>query len=296
MGALIQLQRQDLLTGVVEVVYSGTEQALLFFNLGAPFALYYLADGAWRKIPSTHWTDIFSFSNGEAGVLPLGGDSLRILMMALEAGSSPSEELLLRPEGLTTYIEQVKARETATLLRLRDEQFYGLIVLPGKRIPVQDVAVFSPEGILTDSKGMTRLTAAKDELIHVSQVEFDGLPSSMQEYALRVVFLALTQPMLKRFDELAGDTLTESLDQEINSYAFHQGWKIQFFGDQVSHRQFFQELSEAFLVYRSLFRVMRHYIHRVVGASLAANIVNEGVGRLPYAYREIFERQNFIVV
>jgi hypothetical protein len=142
---------------------------------------------------------------------------------------------------------------------------------------------------------LNRLVAAEDRLVRVSQVEFTDLPQFLQEYALRVAFLALTQPALKRFEELAGDVLTDSLGAEVNNYAFHQGWNIHFFGDRVSHRQFFQEMNEATLVYRSLYRIIRHYIHRVVGASLALNIVNEGVGRLPDAYRDIFDRQNFIV-
>jgi hypothetical protein len=48
------------------------------------------------------------------------------------------------------------------------------------------------------------------------------------------------------------------------------------------------------MVYRSLFRVIRHYIHRVVGESLAASIVTEGLGQLPVAYRDIFNQRDFL--
>ena len=295
LSALIQLQRQELLTGLVEVTYPGDEQALLFFNLGVPFCLYYLSDGIWRKIPSTHWTDIFSLSDGEALILPLGGDGLRVLLLALDSGADHREELTLRPAALASHIAQLKAGKSVTLLRVRDEAFHGVVIFPGRGLPVQDVILFSPRAVLTESPGLARLTGAGDRLLRITQREFEDVPIFMQEYAFRVAFLSITQSALKRFEELAGDILTESLGQEVNKYAYHQGWKIQFFGDHVSHRQYFAELSEAMLVYRSLYRLIRHYFQRVVGAGLASNIVSEGIGGLPEAYREIFERQNFIV-
>ena len=86
----------------------------------------------------------------------------------------------------------------------------------------------------------------------------------------------------------------EALGQEVNRFAFHQGWKIQFFGSHVQHRQFFQNVPEATAVYRSLFRAVRSYAHRVVGASLADGMLNEGVARLPSAFRSMLDRQNFI--
>jgi hypothetical protein len=294
LSALIQIQRQDLLTGLVDIAYPGDAQALLFFNLGTPFAMYFQEEGNWRKVPSTQWSDIFAQPRGEANVIPLGGDGLRTYIMALESVSGQIEEILVRSGGFAAHLEQVKARDSASLLRVREEAFHGLVVVPGQHVDIQDVLTFSPAGIQTEMKALTRLIGDQDRLIHVTQVEFPQFPQFMQEYALRIVFLALTEPALKRFEQLAGDVLVDSLGQEVNNYAFHQGWKIQIFGDRVMHRQFFQETGEATVVYRSLFRVIRHYIHRVVGASLAASIVTEGVGRLPVAYRDIFERQNFI--
>ena len=294
-NALIHLQRQELLTGLVEASYPEDEQALLFFNLGIPFALYYLADGIWRKIPTAHWNDIFSLSEGEASALPLGGDSLRLLLVALESGSVPVEELTLRPAGLPALIAEEKADKTATLLRVWDDAFQALFILPGRNVPVQDALVFSREGVLTESKALAYFSASQDRLIRASQIKIPDTPKIMDEYALRVAFLAITQSMLARFDELAGDTLTAMLGREVNSYADHQGWNIQFFGDRVSHRQFFQELAEATIVYRSLYRIIKNYVQRVVGGTLATNILNDGVRLLPENYREIFERQNFIV-
>jgi hypothetical protein len=295
LSALVHLQRQELLTGLVAIAYPGEEQALLLFNLGAPFGLYYLADGVWRKIPSAHWNDIFSLSDGDAVVLPLSGNSLRILLLALESGAKSREEVSLRPAALVAYIEALKRQDAVSILRVRDDDFQGVIVFPGRKLPVQDMVLFSPSGVLVDASGLARLTTVGDRLIRVSKTEFDELPPFLQEYAFRVVFLSLSQSALKRFDEMAGDSLTESLGLEINQYASHQGWQIQFFGKFVSHRQFFSELGEATLVYRSLYKLIRHYLQRVVGAPLASSIVGEGVGHLPISYREVFERQNFIV-
>jgi len=295
LSALIQLQRQELLTGLMAIAYPGEEQALLLFNLGAPFSLYYLADGIWRKIPSTHWNDIFSLSDGEAVILPLSGNSLRLLLLALESSTQPREELSLRPAALVTYIETLKRQDGVSLLRVRDDDFQGIAVFPGLKLPVQDVVLFSENGTQVDAAGLARLTSTGDRLIRVSKTDFDELPAMLQEYALRVVFLSLVQAALKRFDEMAGDTLTDSLGLELNQYASHQGWQIQFFGKHISHRQFFMELGEATTVYRSLYKLMRHFLQRVVGAPLASSVTSEGVGHLPSSYREIFERQNFIV-
>ena len=294
LSALIQLQRQDLLTGVVEIVYPGDVQALLFFNLGAPFTMYFYEEGNWRRVPSTQWNDIFAQANGQASIIPLGGDCVRTCIMALEAGQGQPEELLLRPAGFEEHLGRVKVGDSASLLRVRDEAFHSLMVIPGRGVNIQDVLIFTPSGIQTDAKTLMRLLGGEDRLIRISQIEFSQFPHFMEEYALRVAFLSLAEPALKRFEQLAGDTLVEALGREVNNYAYHQGWKIQFFGDRVVHRQYFQEAGEATVVYRSLFRLIRHYIHQVVGASLTSSILNEGLNGLPDAYRDILNQRNFL--
>lgn len=294
LSALIQLQRQDLLTGMVDVAYDDGSQALLFFNVGTPFVLFYRGEGAWRKVPSSQWNDIFAQPDGKAAIVPLSGDALRMCLLALEAGTGETEEILLRPAGFRTYLAEVQSRDAASLLWVREEALQGFILVPGRKVRVQDALVFSPSGMQVDAEAISRLTGLEDRLLRISNFEFVDIPSFLREYALRVVFLSLAEPALKRFEQLAGDTLMESMGQEVNRYAFHQGWKIQVFGDQVQHRQFFQDVTEATTVYRSLFRMMRQYAHRVVGASLAAGLVGEGVNLLPPVYRDIFERQNFL--
>lgn len=294
LSALIQLQRQDLLTGLVDVAYEDGSQALLFFNVGSPFVMFFQSDGNWRKVPSAQWTDIFARPGGGAAIVPLGGDALRLSILALEAGASQTEAILLRPTRLKAHMDEVQARDAASLLWVRDETVQGLILVPGRKVPIKDALVFSPSGLQTDGDALATLGGLEVQLLHISQYEFLEFPPFMREYALRVVFLALVEPALKRFEQLAGDTLVESLGQEVNRFAFHQGWKIQFFGEHVQHRQYFQDVGEATTVYRSLFRMMKQYAHRVVGASLATSVVNEGIGQLPAAFRDVFERQNFI--
>lgn len=296
LSALIQLQRQDLLTGLVELTYSEGVQALLFFNLGTPFALYSYQGEHWRKVPNTQWNDVFAQPHGKASVIPLGGDGVRVCLLALESAQGRSEEILLRPGGFLELMKQVKARETVSLLRVRDEALHGLVVVPGRGLGLEDVLVFSPAGIQSDLKSLVRLLGDDDRLIRVSHVEFLPQSELMQEYALKVVFLGMVIPALTRFEQLAGDTLLESLGREVNNYAFHQGWKIQIYGNRVTHRQFFPEPGEALLVYRGLLRVMRHYIHQVVGASLAVNIIKEGVAQLSGTYLDAFQRGNFLSV
>lgn len=295
LSALIQLQRQDLLTGMVDVAYDDGSQTLLFFNVGTPFVMFYRGEGAWRKVPSSQRPDIFAQPNGKAAIVPLGGDALRMCILALEAGTADSEEILLRPGGFKKHVDEIQARDAASLLWVREEAMQGFILVPGRKVTVQDALVFSPSSILTDGEAIARLTGLEDRLLRISLFEFPDIPSFLREYALRVVFLILAEPALKRFEQLAGDTLVESMGQEVNRYAFHQGWKIQFFGEHVQHRQYFQDVTEATTVYRSLFRMMKQYAHRVVGASLATGLVGEGIGLLPPVYRDIFERQNFLV-
>lgn len=294
LSALIQLQRQDLLTGLVDVAYGDGSQALLFFNVGSPFVMFFQTEGNWRKVPSSQWSDMFARPDGAAAVVPLGGDALRISLLAMEAGSAQTEAILIRPSGLRAHMAEVKTRDAASLLWVKNEAFQALILIPGRNIPIQDALVFSPSGMATDADAIAQLGKLDDQLLHVSQFEFLEFPSYMREYALRIAFLTLAEPSLKRFEQLAGDTLVESLGQEVNRYAFHQGWKIQFFGNQIQHRQFFRDTTEAATVYRSLFRAIRNYASGVVGAPLAASVVNEGLPLLPAAFRDVFESQNFV--
>lgn len=294
LSALIQLQRQDLLTGLVDVAYEDGSQALMFFNVGSPFVMFFQAEGNWRKVPSSQWTDMFARPDGSAAIVPLGGDALRISLLAMEAGTSATEAILIRPSGLRTHMAELKTREAASLLWVKNEAFQALTLIPGRNIPIQETLVFSPSGMATDADAITQLGKLDDQLLHVSQFEFLEFPSFMREYALRIVFLTLAVPSLKRFEQLAGDTLVESLGQEVNRYAFHQGWKIQFYGNHVQHQQFFRDELEAATVYRSLFRTIRTYANGVVGAPLAASVVNEGLALLPAAFRDVFESQNFV--
>ncbi|MBV6395723.1 MAG: hypothetical protein HFACDABA_01304 [Anaerolineales bacterium] len=296
LSALIQLQRQDLLTGLVDVMYGPAEQALLFFNVGAPFALFELREKRWRRVPPSQWSVSFARPDGEAAIVPLDGDALRLALLALETEPSQTETILLRPAGLKAHIGGLRPRDAASLLWVRHETLQAMIFVPGRGLSARDAVVFSPSGASSDEDAFSQLTGMSDQLIRISQIEYAGMPDFLNEYALRVAFLVLAESSLKRFEELAGDTLVESLGQEINRYAFHQGWKIQFFGGRVQHRQFFPSAPEAAAVYRGLFRSMREYAHRVVGGALAASMVREGLQSLPAAYREAFERQDFITV
>ena len=282
------------MTGLLDVVSEG-EQALLFFNVGSPFVLFHRGETKWRKVPSTQWNDVFARPNGQAAIIPLGGDALRMCLLALEAGAGESEEVLLRPAGFKLYLENVQTRDAATLIWVREEALQGFILVPGRKLPLRDALVFSPAGQKSDADALSMLFKLDDRLLRISQFEFSEFPPFLQEYALRVVFLLLAEPALKRFEQLAGDTLMEALSQEVNRFAFHQGWKIQFFGERVQHRQYFQDVSEAAAVYRSFFRVLKQYAIRVVGAALAGSMAAEGVDSLPATYREILESRNFLV-
>lgn len=294
LSALIQLQRQDLLTGLVDVAYEDGSQALLFFNVGTPFVMFFKTEENWRKVPPSQWSDMFARPNGAAAIVPLGGDALRISLLAMEAGSDETEAILIRPAGLRAHMTELKTRDAASLLWVKHEALQAMIIVPGRNVPIQDAVTFSPSGVSTDGEAVANLTGLGDQLLHILQFEYPGFPDFLGEYALRVVFLTLAESSLKRFEELAGDALVDSLGQEVNRYAFHQGWKIQFFGERVQHRQFFQSGTEASAVYRGLFRTMREYAHRVVGGALATGMLSEGLGALPAAYRDVFERQNFI--
>jgi len=294
LGAVIQLQRQDLLTGLVDVVYPGGEQALLLFNLGVPIHLFYSDATGTRKILHTQWGDIFGHPNGSAAVLPLGGDSLRLCLMALEADHTQVEELQLRPGGLAKHFELVKAEETVSLFRVRDEAFSGLVAVPGSNVPAQDALVFTAQGVLCDSKAISYLASMEDRLLRITKYEPSFSSGPVQEYALRMAFLALTAPFLGRFEQLAGSALVNSLGREVNNYAYHQGWKIQFFGKQIQHRQFFPEAAESATVYRSIYRLIQGYTQRVVGRALASSLLSESVKYLPAKYRAVFESQNFL--
>ena len=294
LSALIQLRRQDLLTGLIDVSYPNDEQVLLFFNVGTPFLMYFHTEGAWRKVPATQWTDIFSRANGLAATLPLGGDALRTCLLALESERDLTGESALRPQEFKSRLEQARSGERVSLFKVRDEALLGLVIVAGNKLPIQDAIVFSSDGLMNDARALTRLTASSDRTYQVSHFEFADMPVFMQEYALRVAFVALTQPALQRFEELAGDTLADSLGKEVSNYALHQGWRIQFFRDRVAHRQYFTGPTEAVVAYRSLYRVIQHYIHRVVGAALTTSILREGVSKLPGLYRAVYDQQNFI--
>jgi hypothetical protein len=193
-------------------------------------------------------------------------------------------------------LAQVKARDAASLIVVRDEAFNGMLVVPGRKVESQDVLIFSSSGIHTDVKALHRMVGTEDRLMRVTQTEFPQFPAFMQEYALRVAFLALAEPAMRRFEQLAGDALTDRLGQEVNTYAYHQGWKIQFFGTRVVHKQYFLEAGEAAVVYRGLFRIVRQYAQRVVGAALAANVLTEGLKDLPPIYRNAFNQHDFLSV
>jgi hypothetical protein len=294
LSALIQLQRQDLLTGLIDVAYAGGSQTLLFFNVGTPFAMFFRNEESWRKVPSSQWTEHYARPAGEAAIVPLSGDTLRLSLLALEAGTVQTEAIQLRPSRLIDHLEELRARNAVDLLWVKNGALQGLLLTPGWDVPLRDACIFTARGVQTAADAIARLSEMDDQLLQISQFEYPQLPGFLNEYALRVAFLSLIGPSFRRFEQLAGNTLTEALGQEINRYALHQGWKIQVYGDQVQHRQFFEGVSEATTVYRGLFRAIRNYTQRVVGATLSASVVSEGIKSLPAAYREIFERQNFL--
>lgn len=295
LSALIQLKRQDLFTGLMEVMYPNDSRAILLFNVGSPFALFLMDDTIAYKIHPDEWGDVFARQKGSASLLPLSGDGLRACLLVLEGGAETEEEVTLRPDRMEAYLAEVTADTAISLLTAHAQAFWGVMILPGSSMAVQDSLTFTDKGVFSDPRGLFNFAPSGDQLIRLTRRTFREVPQSLNEYALRVIFLSLAQAALERFEQLAGDRLVDSLGFEINNFAYHQGWKIQFFGKRLLHQQFFPSVEEAAQVYRSMFRQMGAYMQLVTGASLMSGILTDGVASLPVSYRALYENQNIIV-
>ena len=295
LSALIQLKRQDLFTGLMEVMYPNESRAILLFNLGSPFALFLMDEAIAYKIHPDEWGDVFARQNGSASLLTLSGDGLRACLLVLEGGAETEEEVTLRPDRMDAYLAEVTSDSAISLLTAQARSFWGVMILPGNNLPVQDALTFTDKGVFSDPRGLFNFAPSGDQLIRMTRRTFRDMPVSLHEYALRVTFLSLAQAALERFEQLAGDRLVDSLGFEINNFTYHQGWKIQFFGKRLLHQEFFPSVEEAAQVYRSLFRQMGSYMQRVTGATLVAGILTEGLGALPASYRALYENQNMIL-
>ena len=269
---------QGQLTGIVEIAYP--PQIRLFFLLvqGELKNSYLVTPELIRKIQYDEWTGFLGKAEAQARVLTLPLEAIRAAKLLIEcpapAGSFPlpTRELVRRIDGWSTS-------NGCMAIRIVWPAAEGVMVFPGKDGLVQPALFITHGQIVTETDAIIAITHWKEATCTISQLVDDDRVEAWKEYRLRLAFTRMTELLLTRYKELAGQSLVSSLNQDIDDETLRRGWRISCVGNGMIDHHIFASPQEAADAYRELSRLLLAHLDAVLGSrithSLAAEIFDE---------------------
>jgi hypothetical protein len=284
---LIQTQRSELFTGLMQFCQPSNENLVLAFVGGVESKLYRYRQNTTEMIPRSDWPKTLFSSDASVGLLPLSLEAMRVVQVAHEAPVVRLEQMNLDPLELLDFAERWALDPEPSVVQVHTEQadhfylcadrsnrvFEGIVLVAGK---VQ-FSMSDPSFAQKLSQGphqVTRYISLRDHEV-------------WRGYELRMAFVPLMRMLMQRFSELAGRSLTERLGEQLSAWARGGGWNMTFSSNGVINRQYFDSLDEAANAYLDLLRRFQLETESAIGSRMVENISREVLFRLDASLREL---------
>lgn len=291
--ALIQMHRQDRLTGLLQMSYPSQGPLVMALLHGEPHALYRYEDGHWGVVPRQYWKSELNHPNATVHRLLLSVEALRVCKTFFEAWWIRTETLTLPSKELPYRLSSWALMPQPNLIHLSMDGSESLFVLLGNGTSILEGLELADGSAQFIVESAANLQVLADTIYQVARYESDGEQDVWREYGLRLALVALIRVMMVRFGELAGSTLAERLCAQLTSWCQNRGWDITVNSNGVVHRQFFDGLDEAIRAYASMLMCFRQEAGLAIGPRLAIGLSREALEKMIAHYRDTLERYVF---
>ena len=293
---MLKLFQQDLKTGLLEISYSPEDKILLLINTGK-ISCAYLADGdQTTRYPLSDLPELFQGRNqGVIRVCELSPAFLGALRTILEQNRT-STTLSSSTAALSGLIRKWQTMPEPSLIHIRWPNAEGFAFIPGNHFSARQYA-FVAEGSPSDSAAAVSMFSrwSESECV-ISHYTGNADLEIWKENNLQLGFALLLEHSLRRYDELAGHSLSVKLEDSLNRLCQAHSWNISIANTSVDDVQIFETISDAALAYRAIFDLASRHISQVIGSGLFNETVEMGLAGLSGQLRQAVETNDLVAI
>lgn len=247
--------------------------------------------GQARRLASS---DPFKFLHAEQNlfkirVLALTPHTVRMVKILLEQRKNTESGLAIANGSIKTAIEQAGQQPEPRLAHLSWPGAQGLALLPGNGQPPRHTLFVASNQILHSAGSMAALYRWKEEDCRLKIYDSRELSPAWEEYFLHQAFAWLVSFLFRRFEELAGRSLVNTIVREMNFTSSAYSWNIAVSSRNITDQAVFSSPEEAGQVYQRLLEISLHHGELLLGQETIEMLRGEYREQLPQAYRTAFK-------
>lgn len=287
---LIQTQREELFTGLMQLTYPAHENLVFTFVEGVEQRLYRYREHSTEIIPRAVWSQTISRSEASVGLLGLSLEALRFIRVAHEAPVVRVDQLRLKSHEMLENANRWVADPDPSIVQVRSDKVNRWYLFADRSNSVlEEISVASDKYQFSISDPAFAKLFPEGEYEVIRYIS-DRKHAAWQEYELRLAFNPFMRMLTKRFSELAGRVLTERLCEQLSAWARAGGLNITISSNGAVNRQYFDTLEAAVYAYTDILRRFQSEVLPAIGPRLAENIFRETLMKLPPNFGNILDQ------
>lgn len=291
---MLRLFQQDLKTGLLEISYPSNEKIFLLIK-GGKVSCIYLVDGDQvTRCPLSNQLSLFQGRDqGLVRVCELAPSSLGAVRTIFEQNHS-SNTLDSPTAALSGMIQKWQALSEPSLVHIRWPNAEGFVFIPGNHFSARQYAFVSEDNQSDSAAAVSMFSHWSEPECIISQYRDNGETEIWKENNLQLGFALLLEHSLRRYDELAGHSLSSKLQDALNRLSQAQSWNIIVANTSVDDVQIFETRKDAALAYRAIFDLASRHIIQVIGSRLFTETVEMSLAGLSGQLRQALEDNNLV--
>ena len=277
---MLRLFQQDLKTVLLDVSYSDEEKILLLINSGKVNCIYLInGDQTTRYSPSNLLDLLQERGRATIRVCDLTPSFFCAVRTIIE------QKLISNTQTLTTstlseYIHKSQTSPVPSFVHIRWPNAEGFVFIPGNNFSARQYA-FLAEDKLSDAAAAVSMFSHWSELeCVVSQYTDTSGLEIWKENNLQLGFSLLLEHTLRRYDDLAGHSLSLKLEDSINRLCQSHAWNIEIGNTTVDDVHIFDTHLDAASAYRAIFELVSRQTGQVIGSRLFNETIDVGLATL----------------
>jgi hypothetical protein len=191
-------------------------------------------------------------------------------------------------------IQKWQAIPEPSLVHIRWPNAEGFVIIPGNHFSARQYAFVSEDNQSDSAAAVSRFSHWFEPECIISQYIGDLEMEIWKENNLQLGFALLLEHSLRRYDELAGHSLSTKLQDALNRLSQAQSWNIIIANTSVDDVQIFETRKEAALAYRAIFDLASRHITQVIGSRLFNETVEMSLAGLSGQLRQALEDNNLV--
>ena len=277
---MLRLFQQDLKTVFLEISYSVEDKIVLLIHAGKVSCVYIIKGDQSMRYPLSELSVLFQDRvGGILRICEISPSSFGAVRTILEQNQNLNS-LPLATSLLSDTIRKWQTASEPSFVHIHWPNADGFVFIPGNNFPARQYAFLAEDKISDSAAAVSMFSHWSEPECMVSRYTNNNDLSIWRENNLQLGFSLLLEHSLRRYNDLAGHSLSIRLEDALNRFCRSRVWNITLGGASVDDVHIFDTFDNAAAAYRTIFDFASHQISQVIGLRLFNETVDAGLASL----------------